>query len=290
MQQEHSQIQYSERKRLMSSKLFVIGNGFDLSLGLRTSYGDFLKSDEFLQKINLTLFQYLKNVSETSRWIDIEFQLSVYSSKYLPTKLGNGGGDFLSEYKVLKESLMEYILSIDMQIDEESCAYKMVKNHYKPEESKVVSFNYTNSFDVILDRIVTNSINISASETRFVHGEAKKGNIIFGVDDSAAIQDSDSFLYKSTSEHYNGREIVKFLQDSDEIYIFGHSLGESDHMYFKQFLARCWTGGLINKKIVFYPYGEQGHIDLHKQLHILTQHNVSNLKNLVDISFCDSSQ
>jgi Bacteriophage abortive infection AbiH len=274
----------------MSSKLFVIGNGFDLNLGLPTSYGDFLKSDNFLQHTNLALFKYLKAVNESSRWIDIEAELVKYSLQHSTQKLLDGSV-FLDEYKLLNKSLMEYILSINiMQIDEKSWAYQMVKDYYSQEDSKVVSFNYTNSFDIILDHIGgINPINIPAPETQFVHGEAKKGNIIFGVDDSANIG-GDAFLYKSTSKHFNGKEIVNLLQSSDEIYIFGHSLGESDHMYFRNFFQQCWTGQISNRKIIFYPYDEQGHIDLHKQLQILTQRNVSNLKNLNDISCRDSSQ
>jgi Bacteriophage abortive infection AbiH len=273
----------------MPNKLFVIGNGFDLSLGLPTSYRDFLKSDNFLQHTNLALFQYLKAVSESSRWIDVEAELVKYSSTHSSQKLLDGS-NFLYEYKLLKKSLMEYILSIDIKIDEKSCAYQMVKNHYSHEESTVFSFNYTNSFDVILDHISVKPNNILASETRFVHGEAKKSNIIFGVDDSAKIQSSDVFLYKSTSEHYNGKEIVEYLRASEEIHIFGHSLGGSDHMYFKQFFQHCLARTLGYKKVVFYPYGEEGYNDLHQQLHILTQHNVSSLKNSIDIFCCDSSQ
>lgn len=31
----------------MDNTLFILGNGFDLGLGFKTSYGDFMKSKEF---------------------------------------------------------------------------------------------------------------------------------------------------------------------------------------------------------------------------------------------------
>jgi Bacteriophage abortive infection AbiH len=125
----------------MTNNLFIIGNGFDLSLGLPTSYGDFLKSDNFLQHTNLPLFEYLKAVNESLRWIDIEAELVKYSSKNASQKLLNGS-NFSDEYKLLKKSLMEYILSINMKIDEKSCAYQMVKDNYSHEGSQVLSWGF----------------------------------------------------------------------------------------------------------------------------------------------------
>ena len=61
------------------SKILIIGNGFDLNLGLKTSYSDFLASDEFLElsedSSNL-LVSYLNEQAKSSRkdrlWVDIE--------------------------------------------------------------------------------------------------------------------------------------------------------------------------------------------------------------------------
>ena len=59
----------------------IIGNGFDLSLGLSTSYMDFVNSDEFQILLNMQnqLAIYLKVNAELQNWIDIENELKLYS-------------------------------------------------------------------------------------------------------------------------------------------------------------------------------------------------------------------
>ena len=59
----------------------IIGNGFDLSLGLSTSYMDFVNSDEFQVLLDMQnqLAIYLKANAELQNWIDIENELKLYS-------------------------------------------------------------------------------------------------------------------------------------------------------------------------------------------------------------------
>ena len=42
--------------------LLIVGNGFDLSMGFKTSYGDFMKSS-FFPKYDSTLCSHLRKVS-----------------------------------------------------------------------------------------------------------------------------------------------------------------------------------------------------------------------------------
>lgn len=61
----------------------IIGNGFDLSLGLSTSYMDFVNSDEFQILLNMQnqLAIYLKVNAELQNWIDIENELKALFEK-----------------------------------------------------------------------------------------------------------------------------------------------------------------------------------------------------------------
>lgn len=69
------------------SKILIIGNGFDLNLGLKTSYSDFLASNEFLElsedSSNL-LVNYLNEQAKASHkdrfWVDIEHELKSYAT------------------------------------------------------------------------------------------------------------------------------------------------------------------------------------------------------------------
>ena len=53
--------------------LLIVGNGFDLSMGFKTSYGDFMKSSFFPNKKTSALCSYLsEKYQENMGWIDIE--------------------------------------------------------------------------------------------------------------------------------------------------------------------------------------------------------------------------
>ena len=61
--------------------ILIIGNGFDLNLGLKTSYQNFIASHVFKNLVdgNNQLCKYLNNQNELNRWIDIENELKKYS-------------------------------------------------------------------------------------------------------------------------------------------------------------------------------------------------------------------
>ena len=73
-----------------------LGNGFDLSLGLSTSYMDFVNSDEFQILLNMQnqLAIYLKVNAELQNWIDIENELKLYSKN-------EDNAKFKTEYEAL---------------------------------------------------------------------------------------------------------------------------------------------------------------------------------------------
>ena len=76
--------------------VLVIGNGFDLDLGLPTSYKDFLESSYFRSHLNTeivtmkydkdlkegnNLFRYLREKYVSQNWIDIEKELKFMASR-----------------------------------------------------------------------------------------------------------------------------------------------------------------------------------------------------------------
>ena len=67
----------SELKKTRYQYVLVIGNGFDLDLGLPTKYSDFIKSlcfDELCEKDN-KLANHLREVHDVKNWIDVEEEL-----------------------------------------------------------------------------------------------------------------------------------------------------------------------------------------------------------------------
>ena len=88
----------------MGKIILVIGNGFDLNLGLNTSYNHFINNDLFLNKTDKNkLFAYLLNKHNLQKWIDIENELKIYSKK------AQNDINFKNEFNELCSVLVEYL-------------------------------------------------------------------------------------------------------------------------------------------------------------------------------------
>lgn len=269
------------------SHVFIIGNGFDLNLGLETSYKDFIGSSFFTRNLGengLSLFNYLNEVNK-SNWIDIEKELAIYS------KQGLGNQNFLNEYEKLCDELKSYIKSIELKnVDHEAHAYQVLEKIDWRDDFIILNFNYTNSVSFILSMLNVPKQVIKDSVIH-VHGSAHADEIIFGVDDRSEIDDDHSFLRKSTSSIYSGRRVRKALDNFRTLSIFGHSLGESDHMYFQFFRDIIYTfrGQSSDKTINLYHYGKDAKYSLFKQLHILTERKTGTLKDKIEFNEIDVS-
>lgn len=248
--------------------LYIIGNGFDLNLGLKTSYIDFMYSDEFKSNSGNNLFEYLSKVKKSSKWVDIEAELVNYSNHR------DSHREFLCDYKILCKCLQEYIKTIDVnEIDTNSAAFRLFSKISFKDDFKIINFNYTDS---VLSVLKKNSNHDLSSRVFNIHGKANE-QIIFGIDENARINKEDSFLYKATSKIFNPKISRDLLSNFDTIHIFGHSLGESDEIYF-DFFNRIKFQRSGGKEINIYHYGEAAMISLYSRIHSLTNGGISLLK------------
>ncbi|WP_421846394.1 AbiH family protein [Marinomonas sp.] len=272
------------------SHVLIIGNGFDLNLRLKTSYRDFIGSTFFTRNLvdsSLPLFKHLEKVDKTN-WIDIEKELESYSKSEVETYA------FLLEYKKLCEELKSYIKSIKLEdVDQSSHAYRLLDN-IKGEQFLILNFNYTNSVEVILNNLGVPKYKIDKSIIH-VHGSVKQDDIIFGVDDDACINNEHSFLRKTSSSLYDGEQVMQALKDFESLSIFGHSLGESDHMYFKCFqdlaIGRQSRARNQRESLNLYYYDEMAKYQLLSQIYTLSGRQMGQLKdNLASFKEIDVSK
>ena len=178
--------------------LLIVGNGFDLSMGFKTSYGDFMKSSFFPNEETSTLCSYLhKQYEENMGWIDIENELSKYSkllSRYELTpetgKIEMGAEFFREEYEELKSSLKSYLQEETkgaFATRQDNPAKRVIDN--LPADSKIISFNYTS----IIERMTRNRFSASKGNLFHIHGSlAPCDDIVFGVDASPPISGRDA--------------------------------------------------------------------------------------------------
>lgn len=265
--------------------VIIIGNGFDLNLGLETRYSDFIESDEFksLIKNNSTLAIYLKEKHFLQNWIDIENELKIYSREIYKDE---NRGIFKNEYKSLCTALCDYINNLDYNIiNQNSFAYDYIERMLALTDNNIsiLNFNYSNSvYEIIKNK---NSDHIKILE---VHGKASKNNIVFGVEDGASINPNDIFLLKSASKYFNcDVNVENKLKEAELIITIGHSLGETDHFYFNNFFHTQSFGHCKSKTIVITHHTDDDWDKIMKQLDTLTINNIASFRQNNNLNFED---
>lgn len=275
--------------------LLIVGNGFDLSMGFKTSYGDFMKSSYFPHEETSSLCSYLHNqYEENMGWIDIENELSKYSqllSRFeLTPKTGKielGAESFREEYEELKTSLKFYLQEETKRSfgpSPETPAKRVIDQ--LPAGSKIISFNYTS----IIERMTRDWFCALKSNLLHIHGSlAPNDDIVFGVEDSAKLPKEHVFLYKAHSRHLKVQEFSDWLNSAERIIFYGYSLGDTDHQYFEKFFRKLCSDDRTYTELVFYYYDQSSYDNLIWQLQMLTNHKLTQLQILNKIEFINCS-
>ena len=277
-------------KQPANSILIIIGNGFDLDMGLKTSYSDFIKSPYFSQ--NTELHKYLKHRLEINNWIDLENELKNYLkcinadiNKENHSMLKARKGLIANQFECLRNDLTSYLehlptdsIKIQCYAYQLMCIISKIKRFSTSDIIEIINFNYTD---------------ISPLSYRFinmlhVHGSLKNNNIILGFEDDVEIDDSFCFMIKSHSPHFRSFNIREKLEKANEIIFFGHSLGMTDYHYFSNFFKT--QSGLDDKgisyrkkKIRIFTYDEDARQNILIQLRNMNEKRVNELYDLNDL-------
>lgn len=263
----------------MAKTLLVLGNGFDLDLGLKTSYADFINSDFLVGCENNSLINEIKEKYKEANWIDIELFLRDYAFKHQDGGEEHQSGDeehqsgdeeqIREEFDELRERLNFYMHSGKFLIynrdvsgvyhyDKDSTAAKVLLHVLsKDNATNIYTFNYTDMTDVIesLKRDSNSRFETpSDNQITYVHGK-ETGNIengdiriVLGFDDTPEIK-GFSFMKKPFNKHYKAG-ITNALKEAEYIIFFGLGYGICDSPYFKKFFSNMQTNS--SKKIFVF--------------------------------------
>lgn len=215
----------------------IIGNGFDLDLGLKTMYKDYFKSDYWPFKSSIYnendgLTKYL-NKKFKDNWNDLESLIYEYITQYASD---NKQTEDIQCFNMIIPSLKNYLIN-------QSNNYPPKHTHLKPyalefieELSKednfvIYSFNYTNLYRFCH----TSGIDIDSSKIRYVHGTLKENNMILGTKCNPLIKGDYIICQKPFQVNYQGTSLRDDIENAEIVYIFGHSLGSNDKDYFDDF-------------------------------------------------------
>lgn len=231
-------------------RVLVIGNGFDLDLGLPTRYKDFIHSEEsdcltrWKDMPAECLAFHLTKCSE-GQWFDIEEAMAEYVEV---REMNNDYSSVIKEIdecilKELKDGFWNYVANKLMDIGnnswEKHVKDSMAKNIIEMQNrtkcfDKIYSFN---CFDYFYCDLASNQELECLNYVNYIHGTGP--DFILGIGEDDCKSDMLSFLKKTNQKGYQHEIISQFksnLMKADEVFIFGHSLNRIDMMYFREML------------------------------------------------------
>lgn len=249
----------------MAKRLLIIGNGFDIDLGLKTRYSDFANSRIWEKLMENTscldndLLAALMDAKEKEAWFDIEKTMNDYVRAIKPAYLTTSLVDTdKSSFVKVAEALSKYL-------KDEQKSRNLETNHYASQVLRLVSevggfeyytFNYTS-----LSGIANScGITIDTSRITHVHGSLENDSIILGVLTAPTnqIHEQYSFMYKDNSRFYKSNNMYEDFDKADDIIFFGHSINGMDFPYFKEFFIRQsgMDGEYKRKHITIFTYDD----------------------------------
>ena len=260
-------------------KILILGNGFDLDLGLKTKYWDFIQSKYFQDHTigdQDRIFPFLKGFYEINKWVDLEYVLKEYAINNVSSHLHN-------DFTLLCDSLCDYLLDLDYSlIKKDSVASNLLETVIDNTLfTRIYSYNFTNLQDIA--KLLSIGIDKSSPSIEYVHGNIKDRSIILGFEDDAEVDDSKLFMIKSFSPHYCSHNIQYDLDKAEEIIFFGHSLGSTDYHYFANFFQKQSRIDLKeenSKKITIFTYDDKSRVELLTQLRAMNEKRTDLLFNL----------
>lgn len=264
--------------------LLILGNGFDLDLGLKTRYSDFFNSPFWPAFAG---YSPLRNrleeaAKEKPEWFDIENLLRRFALSQ--KDIGYFGNDKAFFTELLK-SFSAYIRDIDKTDNYSTSLASDIINAVKLNTRyKIYSFNFTDYMGGLI-------YHSSSGESRIehIHGRAANNSIIIGIDDDVILaEERNSFLYKTFSPHYSSKSLAFDLDAAKEVIIFGHSLGDIDYPYFKKFFRDVCDENNTEKrkrKITIITYDEESRIRILMQLRNMNENKMSYLFHKNDLQF-----
>ena len=202
--------------------VFLIGNGFDLNLNLKTKYRNFYDRYISLPSKNSTIKKFKEVLSDNlDNWADLELELGKYANNF---GIENEN-DFMELLYDIQDSLADYLDEQDSNFtvtdeDKKKAINDLIEfekyltarefSEYdvfkKPNQAthfdvKVITFNYTQTYEKIygwngraLDlgnrRIGNSSYGTVMSLFEHIHGTTSS-NMILGVNDISQIENED---------------------------------------------------------------------------------------------------
>lgn len=273
---------------------FFIGNGFDLNLGLKTSYIDFYKKYVPKMKDDLIAEKINENIS---LWSDLELGLAhlvdglevekvddFFDSKIsLESGLNNYLENEQEKFKILNEDNLanefkEKVIGFYKEFNDiEKSNYKnIIDSTTERIKYSFVTFNYTNTLDRIIDIVKKKHLNLRHNANRYnyedyidtplhIHG-VLNDDMILGINSMDQIsnptykdnQELARLMVKPNINKELGRRrneiLMNTIMGSRYICLFGLSIGDTDQVWWSEIVK--WLDNNTKNRLVIYARSE----------------------------------
>ena len=294
-------------------KMIIVGNGFDISVGIKSSYNNFveylrveekLETNEDIYNFNKLFLQ--KFDGKSLNWNDLE---SIFENhiKEINEITYNSDDEIRSIYSVteinaylkeLEDLFSSYLSDFyekwhnSYRVQRNNKSSLLVNEVYKNifKDADVINFNYTSTLS---DLNIVQTGRISNQKYFQVHGSLIDKNIIFGggftgneeysgfnvpgsMDNDKLIRiKKDTYLFEKRTQLIE--KIKKYKKNSVDTYIIGHSIYGSDLSFLSKIFEK-------SKRIYLFYFGNDYLIKLQKINKIL---NTDILEKIVLVPFYD---
>lgn len=249
--------------------VIIIGNGLDLDLGWKTSFGDFYRKC-YKKYDRYSGNKYIQEMTKKNCWYDIEGYIRHCIIKWYEHGRDITEKDALHAFWHLSQSflfeyLQEQMKDFSKQIKVSSCAYSFLMNMH--QEMLIYSFNYTNPYKYI-DESLQNKY--SDIEIKHVHGSLYdefpvNSKLLLGADTGISSLSGNDEYIKVMIKQMNRNKTFDFTQEmiqANRIVFFGHSLGITDSDYFKPAFNKIITGNSSVKNITIITYDADAEVNI----------------------------
>lgn len=253
----------------------VLGNGFDIDLGLPTRYSDYAKSREFrnLPQVSpfntfidtnnphKSLWAHLQSVYERQHWFDVEEEIYSFAIKQTNRSLSISS----IEFDEIKDSLKRYITHIVKYSKprHESLAYHFMKDIVEKSNADVsiYNFNYTNCLSLCGCQIINNV------KCYNIHGSLDSDIALGYYDYKKLLSNSEyTFMDKSYMLKKAGFGIEANLLGADEVIFFGHSLNQMDFSFFRSLFDYILSTPSLKQSLTFICLDNRSELDIKNRI------------------------
>lgn len=271
--------------------LFIIGNGFDINLGIKSKYSDFYNFYQTVNSNSESINNLKKSISgDLKNWSDLELALGDYTENINSTlefdEMFDDIGDNLAEYLRQEQEKFDFAQVDASSFYRDLCfpedflskADCIKLNTYRDNWAKsrwdinIMTLNYTNIIETILDNNFENveigshhqNIPIKIRGIEHIHGYIDD-RMILGVNDITQIKKSDfhsnqeviEALIKTNCNKAQKHTVDDLCKNQVEtaslICIFGSSIGDTDN-YWWELIGKQLTRGC---QLIIFTKGEE---------------------------------